>query len=111
MTARKRPTPKKRKRASSAMASRKPPTRDKAKPQKVERQKITLYVRSELVQRARGAVLWAAMEGEDSPVSLSALFDEALERELKRLTADLKPQGGEFPLIKRGLPGGRPKGS
>jgi hypothetical protein len=111
MTARKRPTPKKRKRASPPKSSKKPPNRDKADPQKGERQKITLYVRSELVQRARGAVLWAAMQGEDTPPSLSALFDEALERELKRLTADPKPHAGEFPLIKRGLPGGRPKGS
>ena len=86
-------------------------TKSAAKPKDSgSRQKFTLYVRSELIECARGATLWAAMTGK-SPTTLSALFEKALERELKRLAGELKPEGGEFVRVSKGLPGGRPRGS
>ena len=58
-------------------------------------------------EEARSAVLALGSEGID-PANLSALFGEALERELERLRK--KHNAGEpFPLYKARLPGGRPR--
>ena len=86
-------------------------TKTGAKPKESSsRQKFTFYVRSELIEQARGAVLLAQLEGK-TPDTLSAIFEEALRRELVRLTGRLKPKGGAFRRITKGLPGGRPRGS
>ena len=86
------------------MTARKRPSRADS-----QRQKVTLYLRTDHIESARGAVLWAQIKGAD-PASLSALVDEAIRRELARLLPKLKPQAGKFPRVKKGLPGGRPPG-
>ncbi len=74
------------------------------------RLKYTLYLRADLVEQARGVVLTAQLQGA-GPVTLSALFDRALERELLALVDELKPEGGEFPRVPTALPGGRTRGA
>ena len=62
------------------------------------KKKITLYLDRALVERARGAVAWAQMRGEE-PESISAMMNAALAAELERLKDVLKPDGGEFPRL------------
>ena len=73
-----------------------------------KKRKITLYFHPSLLEEARSAVLALGAEGRE-PSNLSALFNAALERELKRLRR-LYNGGKPFPLYKARLPGGRPRG-
>ena len=83
-----------------------PTTASEDQKQKV---RLTLYLESELVDEARGALVTLGLEDEArGPASLSELFNEALRREIVRLRRRFN-QGQEFPRYRRGLPGGRPR--
>jgi hypothetical protein len=71
--------------------------------------KVSLYLDQSLVERARGAVAWAQMRGEE-PDSISALATGAFERELVRLLDVLKPDTGDFPHLGKSRKGRPPKG-
>ena len=78
----------------------------RGEPGAVTRRRITVYIRDGLYQQARAAILDLGAQGLE-PASISALLDDALERELRRLAK--KHRGGEpWPLHRGRLPGGRP---
>ena len=72
-----------------------------------DKQKVTVYLPVDLVQRARGAVLYSQMSGQGVD-SNSDLFQQAVEEKLDRLVVELKPEGGDFPRPKKKLSAGRP---
>ena len=72
------------------------------------RRRTTLYLRGELYDQARAAILDLGAQGLE-PASISSLLDEALDRELKRL-AKKHRNGKPWGLHKGRLPGGRPAG-
>ena len=79
---------------------------EKAKPASSKRRRVTVYIREELHQQARAAILELGAQGKE-PASISALLDGALERELQRLAK--KHRSGEpWPEHQGRLPGGRP---
>ncbi len=70
--------------------------------------KRTLYIDPAVIAKAHGAIATAAYRGMIYPGSLSDLVNHAIERELVRLVDELRPEGGEFPALNRGIPKGRP---
>ncbi len=66
-----------------------------------------MYLRRKLWEEARAAAMKLGAVGK-RPHSLSALFDDALDRELKRLRR-LHRGGRSFGRYKAPLPGGRPR--
>jgi len=64
--------------------------------------RTTLYIREELHEKAR----WAILNLEKAPRSISQLIENALERELSRLS---KASGKEIERHRMALPGGRPR--
>ncbi len=76
------------------------------KSEPVERQRVTLYLPSELLQEARGCVVEMGYDALE-PSTLSRLFEMGAERELERLRK--KHRGGKpFKPYRSRLPGGRP---
>ena len=71
------------------------------------RVRTNLYIDRDQFAEARGAVVRLAASGRE-PGNLSALVEDALERELARLRAKFN-SGKPFPPH-GGLPGGRPRG-
>jgi len=77
---------------------------DYERPAKIERRQITVYLRTQLYQQARAAIVELGKR-EVGPPSISAMLDRALERELQRL-AEQYNDGEPWPLHKGRLPGG-----
>lgn len=67
-----------------------------------EKVRTTLYIREELHEKAR----WAILNLERAPRSISQLIEGALERELERLG---KVNKTEIERHRMALPGGRPR--
>ena len=67
-----------------------------------EKVRTTLYIREELHEKAR----WAILNLEKAPRSISQLIEGALERELDRLG---KVHGTTIERHRMALPGGRPR--
>ena len=79
------------------------------KPEPVERQRVTLYLPSELLEEARGCVVEMGYDALE-PSTLSHLFEMGAERELERLRK--KHRGGRrFKPYRARLPSGRPRGA
>jgi hypothetical protein len=72
----------------------------------IERQRVTLYLPTELLQEARGCVVEMGYEGLE-PSTLSRLFEMGVTRELERLRKK-HTAGKPFKPYKAKLPGGRP---
>ncbi len=91
------------------MSARRKPKSPRGKPRqaKDEKVRVTVYLRQVLWEEARAAAIKLGADGK-TPHSLSALFDDALERELKRLRR-LHRSGKSFGRYKAPLPGGRPR--
>ncbi len=64
--------------------------------------RTTLYIREELHEKAR----WTILNLEKAPRSISQLMENALERELVRLS---KASGKQIERHRMALPGGRPR--
>jgi hypothetical protein len=74
---------------------------------KSQKQRTTLYIETELVDEARGALVSLGFDGR-GPASLSEMFNGALRREIVRLRRQFN-EGEPFAPYRRGLPGGRPR--
>jgi len=86
-------------------------TQKKPREKKVDTARITLHLKRENLERARGAMAWAIIKGREDIRSMSQLFDRALARELEILRDELKPEGGEFAPMKKTPTKGRPPGT
>lgn len=83
----------------------------KTRQKKVDHARVTLHLRRDLVERARGALAYAIYKQQGDIKSLSQLFDRALERELERLREELEPEGGDFSPMSKTPRTGRPQGT
>jgi hypothetical protein len=72
----------------------------------IERQRVTLYLPTKLLQEAKGCVVSLGFDGLE-PSTLSRLFELGAERELERLRKKHRA-GRPFKPYKARLPGGRP---
>ena len=86
-------------------------TAKKTRKKKVDHARVTLHLRRDLVERARGALAYALYKKHGDIKSLSQLFDRALERELNYLEQELEPEGGSFPALAETPRTGRPQGT
>ena len=73
------------------------------------RQRVTLYLPTELLQEVRGCVVQMGYE-EAEPSNLSRLFEAAVKRELERLRKKHNA-GKAFKPYRARLPSGRPRGT
>lgn len=92
-------------------AAKRPEAARAARPERQERPgggkvRVTMYLSEALHQQARTATLAIGATGAE-PASLSALFDDALRRELDRL-GRLHNGGKPWSPHRGRLPGGRP---